>query len=231
MPAEPMTAAATPHIVGTRDSGAWRELMAAIRADHRVVVQYATKYRVAAGVSRHLLLDVVRKIGFQMMVICRLMRFARALRLPLVPEMISRAARHLYGSDIHWEAQFEPGVAIVHGMGMCISHRAIVGSGSILFQGVTLGEGIDPDTRSAGSPRLERDVHVGPGATLLGPITIGAGSKIMAGCVVTRSVPPNSLVEACSPVVRPRPERAPAVADDLGADANLHASARREWGC
>lgn len=230
MAAEPMTAAATPHLVGTREPGAWRELMTAIRADHRLVAQYAAKYHVAGGVSRYLLLDFVRKIGFQMMVVCRLMRFAQALRLPLVPEMISRTARHLYGSDIHWNARFEPGVAIVHGMGLCISHRAIVGSGAILFQGVTLGEGIDPDTRIAGSPRLERDVHVGPGATLVGPITIGAASKIMAGCVVTRSVPPNSLVEACTPVVKPRAERAAAIVDDLGAHSNSHASTCGERG-
>jgi serine O-acetyltransferase len=93
---------------------------------------------------------------------------------------------------------------IVHGMGLAISHAARVARGCILFQNVTLGMGIDPTTRRTGAPTLERNVHVGPGATLIGPITIGEGSKVMAGAVVTRSVPPGSVVETPPPEVRPR---------------------------
>lgn len=183
---------------------AWREFASAVRADHATIARYSAKYRGAGRVSTSLTVDVVRKIGFQMMVFYRLMRLARAARIPLLPEIISRLIRHLYATDIHWNASFEPGVMIVHGIGMCISHGASAASGVILFQGVTLGEGIDAATREVGSPRVERDVHIGPGATLLGPITIGAGSKIMAGCVVTRSIPAGCLVEALAPAVRRR---------------------------
>jgi serine acetyltransferase len=45
---------------------------------------------------------------------------------------------------------------------------------------------------------------VGPGATLLGPITIGAGTKIMAGVVLIQSVPPQSVVQSPTPIVRTR---------------------------
>ena len=62
----------------------------------------------------------------------------------------------------------------------------MVGEGCILFHNVTLGEGVDPETRETGAPTLGRDVHVGPGATLLGPIHVGDGTKIMAGAVLTR---------------------------------------------
>jgi serine acetyltransferase len=103
---------------------------------------------------------------------------------------------------------------IVHGMGICISHGARVGPGVILFQGVTLGEGVDPKSRIVGSPRVESDVHIGPGATLIGPISVGSGSKIMAGCVVTDCVPANSIVEASRPVVRSRKLASPTV--DIG---------------
>ena len=48
------------------------------------------------------------------------------------------------------------------------------------------------------------NVHVGVGATLVGPIVIGESSKVMAGCFVRTSVPPRSLVEAPAPIVRPR---------------------------
>jgi serine O-acetyltransferase len=83
-------------------------------------------------------------------------------------------------------------------MGLAISSKARVGKDAILFQNVTLGES------SMGAPNVGRNVHVGPGATLLGPITIGEGTKIMANCVVRESVPSHSLVSAPNPDVRPR---------------------------
>jgi len=184
--------------------GAWREFVAAVRADHATIARYSDRYRGAGRASKYLTADFVQKVGFQMIVVYRLMRLARAARIPLLPQILSRFIRHLYATDIHWNASFEPGVMIVHGMGMCISHGATVASGAILFQRITLGEGIDAATREVGSPRIERDVHIGPGATLLGPITIGAGSKIMAGCTVTHSIPAGCLVEAPAPAVRRR---------------------------
>jgi serine O-acetyltransferase len=43
-------------------------------------------------------------------------------------------------------------------------------------------------------PTLEDRVVVGAGAKILGPITIGAGSRIGANAVVVKSVPPNAVV-------------------------------------
>lgn len=166
-----------------------------------------TKYSDGAGSARDLPVDLVTKIGFQMTTAYRSMRFFQEAGVPVAPKIASRLIRHLYGSDIHWEARFEPGVMLVHGMGLAISRAAHVEAGSILNQNVTLGLGIDPETRAVGAPHLERNVHVGAGATLIGPITIGAGSKIMPGCVVTRSVPPNSIVMAPQPEVREREPR------------------------
>jgi serine acetyltransferase len=137
------------------------------------------------------------------------MRFFRAAGLGLGARFMSRAIRHAYGSDIHWEADFEPGVTVVHGFGLAISYAARVRHGCILFQNVTLGYGPDPETKQGGAPLLEKSVHVGIGATLYGPITVGEGTKIMAGCVLSRSVPPRSIVEAPLPQVGTRaPARA-----------------------
>ena len=41
-------------------------------------------------------------------------------------------------------------------------------------------------------------------ATLYGPIVVGEGTKIMAGCVLSRSVPARSIVEAPVPQVGAR---------------------------
>jgi serine acetyltransferase/glycosyltransferase involved in cell wall biosynthesis len=180
------------------------ELAGAIRADHDATRRQRLKYH-GEQIGRHrLLVDVVTKVGLQMLAWTRLMTWLHARRVPLLPALCSRLIRHLYGAEIHWRARIAPGVSVVHGTGLVISHGAEVGAGCILFHGVTLGESIDPTTGDIGSPRLGRDVHVGPGATILGPIEIGDGSKIMAGCVVTTSVPANSLVASPSPVVTAR---------------------------
>jgi serine O-acetyltransferase len=132
------------------------------------------------------------------------MHFCAQARIPLAPKVVSRTIRHLYGSDVHWEAELEPGIVVVHGMGIAISRAAKVQRGVILFQNVTLGMGIDPSTRTSGAPTVERDVHIGPGSTLVGPITVGAGSKVTANCFVRATVPPQSLVEAPAPGVSVR---------------------------
>ncbi|MGH7270427.1 MAG: serine O-acetyltransferase, partial [Polyangiaceae bacterium] len=99
-------------------------------------------------------------------------------------------------------------IVLVHGMGLSISKAARVERGAILFQNVTLGLGIDPASRSVGAPVVEEDVHVGAGSTLIGPITVGRGSKVTANCFVRDSVPPDSLVEAPSPKVSVRSRHA-----------------------
>ncbi len=166
-----------------------------VRADFGSMQRYREKYHQEKISLLRLPVDAVRKVGFQMLVATRTMRLLRDAHIPLGPQIASRVIRHLYGAEIHWDSEIADGVSIVHGTGLVLSHGATIGPGCILFHNVTLGEGLDPETKEAGAPTLGRDVHIGPGATLLGPITVGDGTKIMAGAVLTRSVPPNSLVK------------------------------------
>ena len=200
------------------DGSAFRALTAAIREDHRVLRFYGERYddRIQATEgagslaefptpgSAALAADLVKKIGLQLMFGYRVMRFFRTAGLELGAQFMSRAIRHAFGSDIHWDADLEPGIMVVHGFGLAVSYAARARSGCILFQNVTLGYGPDPETKASGAPLLERNVHVGIGATLYGPIVVGEGSKIMAGCVVSRSIPPRSIVQAPVPGVSAR---------------------------
>lgn len=187
------------------DGSAWRDFVHAVKEDHRMVRFHAGKYDARdAAHAGSLGADAVKKIGFQIMVAYRVMRFLRASGLGLGAQFMSRLIRHAYASDIHWEADFEPGITIVHGFGLAISYAARVRHGCILFQNVTLGYGPDPETKQGGAPLLEKNVHVGIGATLYGPITVGEGTKIMAGCVINRSIPARSIVEAPMPQTSPR---------------------------
>ena len=177
-----------------RLASAVTNLVANVRGDYQAVMTYRGKYNADAKSWGEFPVDVVKKVGVQMMFAVRLMHFVRDAGVPLAPQVASRMIRHLYGADIHWDAQIAPGVSVIHGQGLIISHASKVATGCILFQGVTLGEGRDGDTQTVGSPVLERDVHVGPNAVVLGPVRVGEGTKIMATSVLTQSVPRSSLV-------------------------------------
>lgn len=181
-------------------------MVAAVQADYAMLHHYDGKYGGPGGGS--LARDLVVRAGFQMLAACRTMRFFADAGIPLAPQIASRLIRHAYGSDVHWEAELEPGIVVVHGMGLAISRAARVQTGAILFQHVTLGMGVHPETRAVGAPTIERDSHVGAGSTIVGPITVGARSKVTANCFVRASIPSDSLVEAPAPTVSARARRA-----------------------
>lgn len=54
------------------------------------------------------------------------------------------------------------------------------------------------------SVRIEDDVFIGPGATIMPNVTLGAGSVVAAGSVVTRSVAPLTMVQGnpAKPIAR-----------------------------
>jgi serine O-acetyltransferase len=178
-----------------------QSLKSAIAADHEQIRRYNEKYHGEQLTESQLPIDIVQKIGMQMITVVRVMQVLDQAGVPVLPKVISRLIRHLYGAEIHWQAKIEPGVSIVHGCGLVISHAAKIGSGCLLFQNVTLGESVDPISREVGAPSLGRDVHIGPGATLIGPIVVGDRTKIMAGAVLTQSVPPDSLVRPAESIV------------------------------
>jgi serine acetyltransferase/GT2 family glycosyltransferase len=178
-------------------------LFAAIREDHAMLQRSQGKYG-EKETPRPLAAEIVQNIGLQILVAYRVMRALHTGGHGVAAKVMSRVIRHLYGSDIHWEADFAPGIVLVHGFGLAISKAARVSEGCIIFHGVTLGMGRDGKTGTTGAPFLERDVHVGVGATLVGPIIVGKGSKIMAGCTVTQTVPERSLVESPAVAVKPR---------------------------
>lgn len=110
----------------------------------------------------------------------------------LLGRFVSHVGRSLTGIEIHPAARIEPGLFIDHGMGVVIGETAEVGENVTLYQGVTLGG--TSLKRAKRHPTLGNNVVVGAGARVIGAITIGDGSRIGAGSVVVRDVPPNSVV-------------------------------------
>lgn len=60
--------------------------------------------------------------------------------------------------------------------------------------GLTLSEPLDGNILSNGSINIEPDVWVGNGATILSGVTLGVGCVVAAGAIVTKDVPPYTIV-------------------------------------
>ena len=105
---------------------------------------------------------------------------------------ISQRVRHRTGVEIHPGATIGDGFFIDHGMGVVIGETTVIHRNVTLYQGVTLG-GTGKE-RGKRHPTIEDNVVVGVGATVLGNITIGRGSRVGAGAVVIHDVPPNCTV-------------------------------------
>ena len=112
--------------------------------------------------------------------------------MKLLARVVSQRTRKKTGIEIHPGATIGEGLFIDHGTGVVIGETAELGNNVTLYQGVTLGgTGKDMGKRH---PTLEDNVVVGSGAKVLGPFRVGEGSKIGAGAIVLKEVPPHCTV-------------------------------------
>ncbi|MFJ7978481.1 serine O-acetyltransferase [Peribacillus sp. JNUCC 23] len=109
-----------------------------------------------------------------------------------IARTISQISRFFTGVEIHPGAQIGNRFFIDHGMGIVIGETCEIGDNVSVFQGVTLGgTGKEKGKRH---PTIKDNVLIATGAKVLGSIEIGENSKIGAGSVVLKEVPPNSTV-------------------------------------
>lgn len=103
----------------------------------------------------------------------------------------SRSSR-VFQTDINPAAQIGKGVFLDHATGLVVGETAVIGDNVSILHGVTLGgtgkEGADRH------PKIRSGVLIGAGAKILGNIEIGSCSRIAAGSVVLKPVPPNATV-------------------------------------
>ena len=96
------------------------------------------------------------------------------------------------GIEIHPGAKIGKGFFIDHGNGVIIGETTVIGDNVTLYQGVTLGgTGKEQGKRH---PTIGNNVMISTGAKVLGSFKIGDNSKIGAGSVVLKEVPPGSTV-------------------------------------
>ncbi|MBE6380026.1 MAG: serine acetyltransferase [Lentisphaerae bacterium] len=123
--------------------------------------------------------------------------------VPFIPRMMTEYAHSITGIDINPGAEIGNGFFIDHGTGVVIGETARIGNNVRLYQGVTLGALSFPKD-SCGMlvkglrrhPTIEDNVTIYANATVLGDVTIGAGSVLGGNVWVTESLPPGTKVVA-----------------------------------
>ncbi|KHD85758.1 serine O-acetyltransferase [Heyndrickxia ginsengihumi] len=109
-----------------------------------------------------------------------------------IARVISQLSRFFTGIEIHPGAKIGRRFFIDHGMGVVIGETCEIGDNVTVYQGVTLGgTGKEKGKRH---PTIKDNALIAAGAKVLGSITVGENSKIGAGSVVLKDVPPNSTV-------------------------------------
>jgi serine O-acetyltransferase len=101
-------------------------------------------------------------------------------------------ASSVFQTDINPAARIGKGIFLDHATGLVVGETAVIGDSVSILHGVTLGgtgkEGADRH------PKIGNGVLIGAGAKILGNIEIGSCSRVAAGSVVLKPVPPNSTV-------------------------------------
>jgi serine O-acetyltransferase len=131
----------------------------------------------------------------------RLAHLLHRLGAPFIARLVADIAHSITSIDIHPAAQIGASFFIDHGTGVVIGETAVIGQRVRLYQAVTLGAKRFPADADgtlikgiARHPIVEDDVIIYAGATILGRITIGAGSTIGGNVWLTQDVAPGSNV-------------------------------------
>jgi len=130
--------------------------------------------------------------------------------------MTGGLVRGVVSRFLQWAARYAPGATTVRvtlhrWRGVTIGERAFIGTDVLIETGypwlVVIGNDVSLGIRSViighlngplpdgPTVRIEDDAFVGPGALVLPNVTIGRGAVVTAGSVVTKSVPPMTLVQ------------------------------------
>lgn len=110
----------------------------------------------------------------------------------LAAQIVCQLGRVLTGVEIHPAASVGRRLLIDHGTGIVVGSTAVIGDDVILYHGVTLGGRSNLPGRR--HPTVCDGAFIGAGATVLGPVTIGARARVGANAVVLEDVPADATV-------------------------------------
>ncbi len=137
--------------------------------------------------------------GLYAITVYRLAHELYALRVPMIPRIMTEYAHSVTGIDIHPGATVGEYFFIDHGTGIVVGETTIIGQNVKIYQGVTLGglstRGGQDLRGKRRHPTIQDNVTIYANASILGGETvIGQGSVIGASAFITKSVPPCTTV-------------------------------------
>ncbi|NCD72404.1 serine O-acetyltransferase [Mucilaginibacter agri] len=141
------------------------------------------------------ILAILTNRGFHSLLFYRISHALHKSHVPLIPMILTRIVQIFYAVDIDYKATVHGGIIIIHGVGLVVGQGAVVNSGCTIYHGVTLGrkgQGIEIKGND-GYPTISSNVVLGAGAKILGNVEVGERSIIGPNCVVTQSVPSDSV--------------------------------------
>ncbi|PII38773.1 serine O-acetyltransferase [Sinorhizobium meliloti CCBAU 01290] len=97
----------------------------------------------------------------------------------------------VFQTDINPAARIGRGIFLDHATGLVVGETAVIGDNVSILHGVTLG---GTGKKAATVIEDRHGVLIGAGAKILGNIHIGHCSRVAAGSVVLKAVPPKSTV-------------------------------------
>lgn len=155
-------------------------------------------YRIDGDASmRSFLKQVTRGVSFKFVFWMRTAEFvttagpAWRLLYP-VARVMYRRYMFKFGISIPYQTPIGSGLYIGHFGGIVVSSGATIGANCNISQGVTIGQ-INRGAKK-GTPHIGDNVYIGPGAKVLGRISIGNNVAIGANAVVVDDVPDNAVV-------------------------------------
>lgn len=127
--------------------------------------------------------------AFLALMFYRLKARLQSLGVPVLPELAHKAAMSIAQVCIGDPVVVQPGIYVAHGQ-IVIDGLTRVESNVVLFPWITIGL---RSGRLVG-PTIEKGVHIGTGAKVIGPVTVGRAAKVGANAVVLDDVPPHASV-------------------------------------
>ena len=104
----------------------------------------------------------------------------------LLARLLSNRARRRTGIEIHPAATIGRRFFIDHGIGVVIGETTSIGDDVMLYHNVTLGA--RRYAKGKRHPTIGNNVTIGAGAKILGPVSVGDGSRIKFNQVVLEDV-------------------------------------------
>lgn len=119
--------------------------------------------------------------------------------VPFLPKVIYLFNRVVYACDIRPNKNVDSSVIFPHNaLGCVIHHNAKIDRGTKILHNVTIGGNLDKrriyNDEEIDCAVIGKNVLIGVGAIIIGPVIIGDNVTIGAGAIITKDVPANSTV-------------------------------------